>query len=79
MTQEEAARHALRARVLAVAGGADVHFERLELPGIIAPRLHFRVWVGQMGNGARAYNGGTMAEAAENAVRALTPDDPLPW
>lgn len=79
MTPEEHVSEALRARIIAVAGGADVHFERLELPGIIAPRLHFRVWVGQMGNGARAYNGGTMAEAAENAVRALTPDDPLPW
>lgn len=79
MTHEEAARQALRARVLAVAGGADVHIERLELPGILAPRLHFRVWVGPMGNGARAYNGGTLNEAVENAVQALTPDDPLPW
>lgn len=79
MTPEDHVSEALRARVLAVAGGADVQFERLELPGIIAPRLHFRVWVGPMGNGARAYNGGTLVEAVENAVQALTPDDPLPW
>lgn len=79
MTPEDATREALRARVLAVAGGADVRFEHLELPGILAPRLHFRVWVGPAGNGARAFNGRTLAEAVDRAVLALTPDDPLPW
>lgn len=79
MTPEDHVSEALRARVLAVAGGADIHIERLELPGILAPRLHFRVWVGSMGGGARAFNGGTLAEAVERAVTCLTPDDPLPW
>ena len=79
MSHEDAARQALRARVLAVAGGADVHFERMETPGILGPRLYHRVWVGPMGAGATAYDGDTLVEAAENAVRALTPDDPLPW
>lgn len=79
MTAEDQVSEALRARVLAVAGGADVRFERLELPGIIAPRLHFRVWVGPAGKGARAFNGSTLAEAVERAVMHLTPDDPLPW
>ena len=78
MTHEEAAREALRARILAVAGGADVRFEQIECPGILGPRLFHRVWVGPPG-GARSYGGDTLAEAAENAVRALTPDDPLPW
>lgn len=79
MTPEDHVSEALRARVLAVAGGADVHFERLELPGILAPRLHFRVWVGPLGNGARAFNGSTLPEAVDRAVFCLTPDDPLPW
>lgn len=79
MTHEESASQALRARVLAVAGGADVHFEESTLHGILGPRLFHRVWVGPMGAGATAYDGDTLVEAAENAVRALTPDDPLPW
>lgn len=79
MTHEESAREALRARVLAVAGGAEVRFEQMECPGILGPRLFFRVWVGRMSNGARSYDGDTLVEAAENAVRALTPGDPLPW
>lgn len=76
---EEAAREALRARVLAVAGGADVRFEQMECTGILGPRLFHRVWVGQMGNGSRAFNGDTLAEAVEWAVFCPTPDDPLPW
>lgn len=79
MTHEEAARQAIRARVIAVAGGADIHFEESSLPGILGPRLFHRVWVGPMGAGATAYDGDTIVEAAENAVQALTPDDPLPW
>ena len=79
MTHEEAAREALRARILAVAGGADVRFEQMECPGILGPRLFHRVWVGPPGDGSRAFNGGTLVEAAEYAVRALTPGDPLPW
>lgn len=78
MTHEDAARRAIRARVLAVAGGADAHFERMEMPGILGPRLYHRVWVGAPG-GANAYDGDTLVDAAENAVMALTPDDPLPW
>lgn len=78
MTHEEAAREAMRARILAVAGGAEVRFEESSFRGILGPRLHFRVWVGPPG-GARSYGGDTLVEAAENAVRALTPDDPLPW
>lgn len=78
MTHEEAARQAIRARVIAVAGGADIHFEESSLPGILGPRLFHRVWVGPPGN-ATAYGGDTLVEAAENAVRALTPEDPLPW
>ena len=78
MTHEEAAREALRARILAVAGGADVRFEQMECPGILGPRLFHRVWVGPRG-GAKSYGGHTLVEAAENAVRALTPGDPLPW
>ena len=78
MTHEEAARDALRARVLAVAGGSDVRSEQMECPGILGPRLFHRVWVGPPGD-ARSYGGDTLVEAAENAVRALTPGDPLPW
>ena len=62
----------------AAAGGADVPFEQMECPGILGPRLFFRVWVGPRG-GARPYDGYTLADAAEDAVRALTPGDPLPW
>lgn len=78
MTHEESARQALRNRVIAVAGGAEVRLEESSLPGILGPRLYHRVWVGPPGN-AQAYEGDTLVEAAENAVRALTPDDPLPW
>ena len=78
MTHEEAARKAIRARVLAVAGGAEVRFEELIFRGILGPRLFHRVWVGPPGD-ARSYGGHTLVEAAENAVRTLTPDDPLPW
>jgi len=79
VSHEDAAREALRARMLAVAGGAEVRLEESTFPGILGPRLFHRVWVGQMGNGARAYGGDTLVEAAENAVRALTPEDQLPW
>ena len=75
---EEAAREALRARVLAVAGCVEVRFEESSFSGILGPRLFHRVWVGPPGD-ARSYGGDTLVEAAENAVRALTPDDPLPW
>ena len=78
MTHEEAARKALRARVLAVAVGADVRFEESTIPGILGPRLFHRVWVGHL-DAAKSYGGDTLVEAAESAVRALTPDDPLPW
>lgn len=75
---EDAARQTLRARILAVAGGVDVRFEESTFPGILGPRLFHRVWAGPPGD-AKAYDGDTLVEAAENAVRALTPDDPLPW
>ncbi len=65
-------------RVLAVAGGAAVHFEESSFPGILGPRLYHRVWVGAPGN-AKAYDGDTLVEAVESAVQALTPGDPLPW
>lgn len=78
MSPEDATREALRARVLAVAGGADVRFEDVEAREATGRIIHYRIWVGPPG-AAVLYAGRTFAEAADRAVIALTPDDPLPW
>jgi len=75
MSAEDATREALRARVLAVAGGADVRFEDLdamEAPGRI---IHYRIWVGAPG-GADLYAGRTLAEAVDQFERGRKVGDP---
>lgn len=70
MTPGDHVSEALRARVLAVAGGAAVRFEQVECRGEPGRIIHFRVWVGPPG-GARLFGGRTLEQAAGRAIDAL--------
>lgn len=70
MSPEDATREALRARVLAVAGGAAVRFEEIDRMDEPGRPCFFRVWVGPPG-AAKLYGGRTLATAVERAERAL--------
>ncbi len=70
MSPEDATRDALRARVLAVAGGAAVRFEELDRMDVPGVPFFFRIWVGPPG-AAKLYGGRTLAAAVERAEQAM--------
>ena len=71
MTHEEAAREALRARIIAVAGQQAIRFEELHphIPDPTRPTF-YRVWVGPPGN-ARMFGGTSLEQAGERAIDAF--------